>query len=66
MKIVATKIKAIQLNPGDLFSTAGQEYWDSITKDKLCVGEKVYIRTVNPCPENQANEDIFRLSIFHY
>ncbi len=46
MKIKATPIKGQDLKPGDLFSTAGQDYWDN--PDPGSVGEKVYIRTNNP------------------
>ena len=43
MKIVATEVKAADLQPGDLFSLYPIEYWD--TYDKKSIGQKVYIRT---------------------
>lgn len=49
MTIQAIKIMAKDLQPGDLFSTAGSEYWDNI-KHNRSLGEKVYIRTDEPSP----------------
>jgi hypothetical protein len=67
MKIIATKIKAENLNSGDLFSTEGQEYWDTVNNNEHhSIGEKVYIRTIEACPEPQKNEDIYRLTIYQY
>ena len=34
-----------ELEPGDLFSTAGPEVWDHVDDDPYIIGEKVYIRT---------------------
>ncbi len=42
MKIKATPIKGQDLKPGDLFSTASQEYWDNPNPGSI--GEKVFIR----------------------
>ena len=49
MKIKATLLKGKDLEPGDLFSTMGQAYWDgvSISADNS-IGERVYIRTNTP------------------
>lgn len=60
MKIVATPIKSQDLKAGDLFSTAGPEYWD---REKASIGEKVYVRTETPCPEDQFDEAVFLLEI---
>ncbi len=46
MKIRATPVKGSDLKPGDLFSTASQEYWDNPNPGS--VGEKVYIRMDTP------------------
>lgn len=62
MKITATKTKAKDLEAGDLFSTANQTYWDS-SKNNLSVGEKVYIRTETPTPADQAEEEIYKITI---
>ena len=43
IKIKATKVRGIDLKPGDLFSTAGQDYWLK-AMDKGSVGERVFIR----------------------
>lgn len=47
MRIVATRILARDLQPGDLFSAAGQKYWD-LALDPAPIGERVYIRTTAP------------------
>lgn len=62
MKIIATKIKGKDLKAGDLFTTADQDYWDSIAEHHS-IGEKVYIRTDEPCPEDQEDEEIYKLTI---
>lgn len=49
MKVRAEKIVARDLQPGDLFSTAGPDYWDRIAdREQMSVGERVYIRTNAP------------------
>lgn len=67
MKIIATLIKGKDLKAGDLFSTAGQDYWDVVENlretDPLRIGEKVYIRTDTPCPDGQENEEIYKILI---
>ena len=62
MKIIATKVKTEDLKPGDLFSTATPQYWDSIHLSGS-LGEKVYIRTETPCPIDQTGEDIYKIKI---
>lgn len=62
MKIKATKIFGEDLKAGDLFSTANQTYWNNI-KNNLSIGEKVYIRTDEPCPKGQEKEEIYRITI---
>lgn len=61
MRIFATPVKCGELKPGDLFSTAGQWYWD--TYDPDTVGQRVYIRTDKPCPPDQAEGTIYRVRI---
>ena len=46
MKIRATPIRGEELKPGDLFSTASQEYWDNPNPGSI--GELVYIRMDTP------------------
>ena len=62
MKFLATPVKASELKPGDLFSNAPQAYWDKVA-DHGSVGEKVYIRTAEPCPQDQADDVIQRITI---
>jgi len=62
MKIKAIKVEASELKAGDLFSTANQTYWDNI-KANLSIGEKVYIRTETPCPQDQEDDEIYKVVI---
>lgn len=62
LRITATEVRAAELQPGDLFSTAGPEYWTA-RRPPGAVGEKVYIRTEAPCPRGEENEVVFRLDI---
>lgn len=48
IKAVATRLK--DLKPGDLFSNAGQEYWDTIKDQEI--GTSVFIRSEKPTPED--------------
>lgn len=62
MRITATKCKGKDLKVGELFSTADQLYWDG--RDKMSIGERVYIRTEAPTtPGSGPNDDIFRITI---
>jgi hypothetical protein len=61
MKIIATKIKAKDLKVGDLFSTAGQDYWN--LRSSSVVGERVYIRTETPTSKDQEDEEIYKIEI---
>lgn len=61
MKILAIPVQAAELRPGDLFSTVGPKYWAN--RDPNAVGEKVYIRTDAPTPDEQAHEPVFRITI---
>jgi len=66
MKIIVTEVKAKDLEPGDLFTTANQAYWDAVCQPLpigLSVGEKVFIRTPVPCPLEQADDPIYKLQI---
>ena len=62
MTIQAIKIMAKDLQPGDLFSTAGPIYWSNI-KSNHSLGEKVYIRTEEPSPKDQDEEEVYKLII---
>lgn len=61
MKITAERITCGQLTAGDLFSTAGPDYWNH--PDPLAVGEKVYICTGVPGPKGEENLEIYRIII---
>ena len=63
MKIKCERVSARELKPGDLFSTAGQPYWDTIDT-RLSVGEKVYIRTNTPADAaGDADVEVYRITI---
>lgn len=57
MRIIAIAIKVKDLQPGDLFSSAGHEYWDNYDKS-LSIGEKVFIRTNNSPLDNSEDDTI--------
>jgi len=64
MKVQVEEVKAGDLEPGDLFSTAGRAYWDKRDGWPLgYIGEKVYIRTNVPCPEDQADQKIYKVTV---
>jgi hypothetical protein len=63
IRIHATPIIARDLQPGDLFSTVGPEYWDDFPSFPS-MGERVYIRTAASSaqvPDKDA--DLFRIEI---
>lgn len=61
-KVQAEETLGKDLQPGDLFSTGGPDYWDT-AMDTDSLGERVYIRTNAPCPSDQANEPVYRITI---
>ena len=64
MKIKTTRLFGRDLKAGDLFSTAGQDYWDGVNANlKGSIGEKVYIRTKEVCPIGQEEEIVYKLTI---
>ena len=63
MKVVAVKCRGRELKPGDLFSTAGPEYWGCVA-ERRSIGEKVYIRTETPSSNAQdADSFVYRITI---
>lgn len=64
IKIKADLVRGTDLKPGDLFSTAGPEYWASKAMNNGSVGEAVYIRTNTPAEiYDDADEPIYRIII---
>lgn len=62
MKFKVTKLKGKDLKPGDLFSSTGELYWgDMNLARKLAIGEKVYIRTDVSLPDDQLEENIYKI-----
>jgi hypothetical protein len=63
LKYKVTTCKGKDLKPGELFTTAGQEYWDRVSTTSS-IGEKVFVRTDAPVPnEFEANADVFKLEV---
>jgi hypothetical protein len=62
-KVIATPIKAKDLDPGELFSAVGSVHWDTALESGS-VGEKCYIRTNEPVPsEDDGEQVVYRLTI---
>jgi hypothetical protein len=63
IRINATAILGRDLRPGDLFSTAGPEYWDGFPTFPS-IAERVYIRTASPATQSpDADEEVYRIEI---
>jgi len=60
MRFVATEVYCKDLKSGDLFSSAGPSYWERPSDGSI--GERVYVRTEVPCPPDQTEEKIFRIT----
>ena len=63
MRVVAKKTTAKDLRPGDLFSTGGPDYWAEVASRPGVIGERVYVRTDQPCPAGEENEVVYRLVV---
>ncbi len=63
LKITATRCNGIDLQPGDLFSTVGQPYWDGVVQ-RQSIGERAYIRTDQPAyAAPDPDLEVYRLTI---
>lgn len=63
MKINTEQCTGRDLKPGDLFSIAGPDYWAGF-ETRHGIGEKVYIRTEEPCDNApDADAKVFRITI---
>lgn len=58
----ATPIKGRDLKPGDLFSTAGPEYWDHVG-ERDSVGERAYIRTETPAHSEDLDMMVYLIEV---
>ncbi len=66
MRIGAKRVGAQDLKPGDLFSLAPTQYWDSKEReqrDPPAVGEIVYIRTNAPSPPEDEEVEVTLITI---
>lgn len=69
MRIVATKIKMTEAEPGDILSSYGQLYWDNFAKGENLkpgdLGATVYVRSVEPIDPKSivSAQTIYRLKI---
>jgi len=57
----AEEVETQDLMPGDLFSMGSILYWGNTAEG--VVGEKVYIRTNEPCPPYEAGKFVTRIVI---
>jgi hypothetical protein len=61
--ITATRTRADELKPGDLFSIVGDEYW-STALDSESIGECVYIRTnIDHAVAHDGNTYVYRIVV---
>lgn len=63
LRITAIPMLSEDLKPGDLFSTAGPEYWDVCDLLNQALGERVYIRMSVPTPTEERGVPIFKIVI---
>jgi len=66
MVIKVEKVISQDIKPGELFSVAKMEHWDSVNErvgDRLPIGEMVYIRTNAPTPDSERDQDLVLLTI---
>ncbi len=64
MRFIATKVKAEDVKPGEMFSTAGPTYWESaFGNDWGAIGERVYLRTLTPISRKDIGTDIYRIEV---
>ena len=62
-KIKAELVTGRDLKPGDMFSVAGQDYWD-IAMNQGSVGEMIYVRTnIDADRFSDADQPIYRLTV---
>ena len=63
LRIVAERVRASDLQAGDLFSTVGPEYW-ALFANTRSIGERVYIRTETPASQAPDGDAIvYRITI---
>lgn len=65
IRFTATRVDVLDLQPGDLFSSVGPEYWGAVGANPRIVGEKVFVRTSSPPPADRkrGQEFTFRITI---
>ena len=61
MHIRTRLMKGKDLNPGALFSSEGDSYWQH--RNPKSIGEKVYIRTDTPLTPTQEDEEVYLITI---
>jgi hypothetical protein len=66
VKITTEEMRAKDIKPGDLFTTAPQEYWDHVDKDLDAIAQTVYIRTGAPCPKSQEKVRVYKVIVTKY
>ena len=60
--VVAIQVRGADLQPGDLFSTAGPGYWEAAMNSNFA-GQRAQIRTNAPCPPEERNAPVYKLTV---
>lgn len=68
MKIIANKVKCKHLMPGDLFMIIDQNAIDMVLSHKddagnSTIGIQAFIRTDAQCPDDEKNDEVYRIRI---
>lgn len=64
MKFVAVQVPVEEILPGEMFSAAGSDYWDGAASGtRGSIGERVYLRTLAPVPEEDVGTFIYRITV---
>lgn len=64
MKFLATKTKCEDVKPGEAFSTAGPDYWNTAIIGTFgAIGERVYLRTLAPVPLKDVGTEVYVITV---
>ena len=62
ISVVVIKVRAADLQPGDLYSFNGPIYWEATMNDNT-IGQRAYIRTNTPLPPEKRNIPVYKLTV---
>jgi hypothetical protein len=60
MKFIATECLGKDLQPGEVFSLEGQDFWSN--RPPFAINQQVYIRTDTPLPPEWENMVCYKIS----